>query len=213
MINKCDYKKWRKNWKTKKTGKQLSLNLSGAITTQNEIIELAISKAYAPSIQNTAIKIYKYGSKKLSTPKSYCKDLLFEKLTELFSKQNSISEKDFIDWEEELAKEMQEIYKQNGIGKYTLGNAQKWINMSIKYIFSSNYFNRNCKLFEVCFLPIDSIIQNIAYKDLAVPKLSEPWSKCDCWNDIKEYQENIKDAIVKRTSFGSRLWWECNAWK
>ena len=119
----------------------------------------------------------------------------------------------FEKWEKSTADKIREIYKNNGIDLYTYGNAQKWINMTIKYIFSSNYMNHNVDIYEVAYLPIDSIIQQIAYKELGVKKLSCAWSKCDDWEEIERYQNDIQKAILTNTKYKSRLWWECNAWK
>ncbi len=84
--------------------------------------------------------------------------------------------------------------------------------MAIKYLFSADIIDQNHKLFEICYLPIDKIIQDKAHKDLMVKKLPVAWSKCDSWNDIKQYQENIKKEICSQTKYTTRLWWECNQW-
>lgn len=104
------------------------------------------------------------------------------------------------------------VYHRNGIDLYTYGNSQKWINMAIKYLYSSDHIDHTHKLFEVCYLPIDRIVQDQAYKELGIKRLPVAWSKCDNWQDILDYEENIKNAIKEKTN-NSRLWWECKAWQ
>ena len=206
-LKSVDVNKWRKTWRKKKSGALLSIV---GIMDINEVIKEAVKRAYAPSIQNTAIKEGKYGSKKLKVPKDKCVPIIEEALKNIMDVNN---ECDFEKWEEELAKKIRKIYKEdNHIVLYTYGNAQKWINMSIKYIFSADSVDFNKKIFEVCYLPIDRAIQNAATRDLGVRPLNEAWSKCDDWEEIKNYQKSIKDAIGQKTHYGPRLWWECNVW-
>lgn len=210
MITNEEIKNWRENWQTK-TGKLLSIHIDDLLNL-NDIIKEAIKRAYAPSVQNTAVKQGKYGHKKLQVPRKLCKEQLFLEFRKLYDNQK-VSEEIFEKWEKSTADKIREIYKNNGIDLYTYGNAQKWINMTIKYIFSSNYMNHNVDIYEVAYLPIDSIIQQIAYKELGVKKLSCAWSKCDDWEEIERYQNDIQKAILTNTKYKSRLWWECNAWK
>ena len=208
MISDKEINNWRKSWKRKSNGKLLSIT---GVSNIDDIIDIAVQKGYAPSIQNTAIKQYKYDSKKLAVPRKDCEELLKKEIKKIYDETN-ITEEKFEEWESNLASEIREKYKQNGIEHYTYGNAQKWINMTIKFVFSSENVDYTKQLFNVCYLPIDRIIQDKAYKELGVKKLPVAWSKCDDWNEIQSYQKRIKDAIIEKTNYDSRLWWECNAW-
>ncbi len=207
MISNNEIQTWRNNWKTKKE-RSLSINDFDNI---DKIIQEAIKRSYAPSVQNTALKNEKYGSEKLKKPRQECEPILLNALIKVYS-NITITEQQFIDWEKNLADELKKTYYKNDITKYTYGNAQKWINMSIKYLFSSDHIDHSHKLFEICFLPIDRIVQDKAYKELGVKKLPVAWSRCDTWQNILDYEKNIKNAIKEKTDFNTRLWWECNAW-
>lgn len=208
MISEAEIENWRKSWKTTKSRRLLSIN---DISNINDIVSEAVKRSYAPSVQNTALKQGKYGSVKLQIPRQECESILIDALLKVYSKK-TITEQQFIDWETTLARNIREIYHKNEIKLYTYGNAQKWINIAIKYLFSSDHIDYAHKLFEVCYLPIDRIIQDKAYKELGVKKLPVAWSKCDNLQEILDYEENIKNAIKQKTSYTSRLWWECNAW-
>lgn len=206
MVPKTEIENWRQNWKTKKH--LLSIT---KINNIDDIIQESVKRSYAPSVQNTCLKQGKYGSEKLKVPRQECEPILSKALSDIYDNKN-ITEKQFINWETNLAQEIRAIYHKNGINLYTYGNSQKWINMAIKYLYSSDHIDDNHKLFEVCYLPIDRIVQDQAYKELGIKRLPVAWSKCDNWQDILDYEENIKNAIKEKTN-NSRLWWECKTWQ
>lgn len=208
MVSKTEIENWRQNWKTKKTER---LSIIG-INNIDDIIQESVKRSYAPSVQNTCLKQGKYGSEKLKVPRQECEPILSAALSYIYDKKN-ITEKQFINWETNLAQEIRAIYHKNGINLYTYGNSQKWINMAIKYLYSSDHINHTHKLFEVCYLPIDRIVQDQAYKEFGIKRLPVAWSKCDNWQDILDYEENIKNAINRQIGYTSRLWWECKAWQ
>lgn len=207
MVPKTEIENWRKNWKTKTKKRLLSIT---KINNIDDIIQESVKRSYAPSVQNTCLKQGKYDSEKLKVPRQECEPILSAALSYIYDKKN-ITEKQFINWETNLAQEIRAIYHRNGIDLYTYGNSQKWINMAIKYLYSSENIDHTHKLFEVCYLPIDRIVQDQAYKELGIKRLPVAWSKCDNWQDILDYEENIKNAIKEKTN-NSRLWWECKAW-
>lgn len=205
MVPKTEIENWRQNWKTKTKKRLLSIT---NINNIDDIIQESVKRSYAPSVQNTCLKQGKYGSEKLKVPRQECEPILSAALSDIYDNKH-ITEKQFINWETNLAQEIRAIYHKNGIDLYTYGNSQKWINMAIKYLYSSDHIDD--KLFEVCYLPIDRIVQDQAYKELGIKRLPVAWSKCDNWQDILDYEENIKNAIKEKTN-NSRLWWECKAW-
>lgn len=208
MIKNQEIKNWRDSWKTKKAKKLLSIK---GISNQDDIIKESIKRAYAPSVKNTALKQGKYGAKNLQKIRKICEPEILNYFKNLLN-LSKVDDNAFSKWEKDLADKIRNIYLENNINLYTYGNAQKWINMTIKYMFSSDNSNPNDMLYQVCYLPIDRIIQDKAYKELGVKRLPVAWSKCDDWKEIKSYQKIIKDAIIKKTNYKTRLWWECNAW-
>lgn len=204
-----EHEEWRNSWKKRKTGKLLSIV---GITDEIKLIEEAVNRAYAPSVQNTALKKGKYGSLSLKGPRIACAKILVEDLIKIWDKRKTITREEYNKWEKETATLIRQVYRDAGINLYTYGNAQKWINMAIKYIFSSDRVDPNWELFKVCYLPIDREIQNNAYKCLKCRKLPMSWSKCDDWDKIVDYEERIEKEIIKNTDYKTRLWWECNTW-
>ena len=65
---------------------------------------------------------------------------------------------------------------------FTVGQAQKWINMTFKYLHLLDYPDVQ-KLYEYCHVPIDSYILNITKYTM-----SKAWSKLNDYHEYLDYQ-------------------------
>lgn len=84
---------------------------------------------------------------------------------------------DFCEWHRNL---MQRLIKAFCNQPFTIGQAQKWINMSFKYLYCFTVYNMPGiikKQFEQCHTPIDNRVMINAYKMYSVEKLPVKWSK------------------------------------
>ena len=127
----------------------------------------------------------------------------------------------FCDWEHKVATNIRNMYRNNGVVLYTYGTAQKLINVAIKYVLSSNLIDYHHEFFKNCFLPIDGIIQRVLKTHLSVDYLHEnginvghqpSWSRCDNWDDILDYQNRAREAIL-RNGYYSPIIWEATHWE
>lgn len=114
------------------------------------------------------------------------------------------------------------------ISNFTYGQAQKWLNMMLKYVF---LIEENSALKSYLHIPVDSYIMQavgsdnpklkyclklecIPKKSGTVDKYSEsnskPWSK---WNyeEYIAFQNCIREAITE-SCYGSPIEWENKAW-
>ena len=104
-----------------------------------------------------------------------------------------------------------QIYKKQEIQDYTYGNAQKWVNMAIKYyVILLQKFNVPCsKIMEIPVFPVDRIMINYIKKDLGV-SFDGNWSDCKDLFALKKY---ICDVNSKVNEKGLCLFeYELNAW-
>lgn len=69
-----------------------------------------------------------------------------------------------------------------GSQKFTIGQAQKWINMVFKNLHLLDW-NPVDKIYEYCHVPIDSYMLNITNY-----QISKPWSKLEDYQEYLEYQ-------------------------
>ena len=133
---------------------------------------------------------------------------------------------DFDKWHRELCKCVFEYYDRCGYSKFYLGKAQKWINMSLKYIWLYCDEISLQKWISVLHVPIDRFIANDIAKEIGfLPGYGERFftdldSSFDsnkrnyCWSNITDYEEYIKcqRAIRKKIQDTTPIEWEFEHW-
>lgn len=161
--------------------------------------------------------------------KNICENIL----SPIETKEGEISFKnsDFDDWHKAKCEEIKE--KMNGNYEtvnnsdekvleesFTIGQAQKWVNMTLKYLWLLNALPTGVKP-EYLHVPIDSYIIEIAYDNknkfenaLGLEKKpEESWSKLPEYEEYFEIQEAIREAIKTNTTNETiPIKWESLAW-
>lgn len=189
------------------------------------LIKRIIMKAYGDATNegafNALIKKENVGLRKSSDKvKKISSKLLLERLKKL----NSVPK--FDEWHKELCKDIKKEYKdikEDGKELFTYGNAQKWVNMSLKYMWLLELLPQNISEKDL-HIPIDSYIIDALWwdnPDVILPikpnnspdrkhnyaKPSEyviPWSK---WDDDKTYND-LSDCLKGKYN----LSWENESW-
>lgn len=161
--------------------------------------------------------------------KNICKNIL----SPIETKEREISFKnsDFDDWHKEKCEEIKE--KMNGNYEtvnnsdekileesFTIGQAQKWVNMTLKYLWLLDALPKNiCE--KDLHIPIDSYIIEIAYDNKnkfenalgLEEKPEESWSKLSKYEDYFKIQKAIRKAIkTNATNKTIPIKWESLAW-
>jgi len=81
----------------------------------------------------------------------------------------------------------------------TIGQAQKWVNMSLKYAFTLgdnriNGINRNYHFFHI---PIDNIIQDLLKEKYGIEKIkSLRWSRVNDYDIYYNYQKEVRRVLT-----------------
>lgn len=145
---------------------------------------------------------------------------------------------DFSSWHTETCKAIEECYKNNGLGGiFTYGNAQKWVNMTLKYIYilgglsrwHSGSFMDKAKLIlrysKEFHIPIDSYIIDVLWQESGVDlpikegfkrdytkKYAIPSDYVKGWSnwDYTDYERLVES--LKRDKEKYNLDWESYAW-
>ncbi|MDP2525643.1 hypothetical protein [Maribacter dokdonensis] len=83
--------------------------------------------------------------------------------------------------------------------KMTYGQVQKWVNMYLKYLFAlgENRVSGISKNYQYFHIPIDNIIQDELRKDKGIARMTEPWSKINCYDTYLEYQKQVREVYLK----------------
>lgn len=108
----------------------------------DEIIAEAIKRAHSPSVKR-ALNTFGIPTR---APREKAARYLQTEINKLL-KNDEIDENEFDQWIEKACKQIKQYYHEANITDYTLGNAQKLVNMTIKFVFSSDRINYNLKNF------------------------------------------------------------------
>ncbi|MBM3454360.1 MAG: hypothetical protein FJX80_04340 [Bacteroidetes bacterium] len=97
-----------------------------------------------------------------------------------------------------LIQSFDELYKQYNV-RLHIGQAQKWINMSIKYFFAlgENRHSFQLKNFKYFHIPIDNLIQ-IELEKNGIEPLKTKWSRIEDYSEYLTYQKKVRKSHPKR---------------
>lgn len=95
--------------------------------------------------------------------------------------------------------------------QFTYGQAQKWVNMTIKYLYILNEHTFD-NVFDFLHIPVDNYIFKAAKEKLGINNPKKPWSKLD-ETEYFEYQKDIRERIEKDSNIDvPPLLWEFKNW-
>ena len=161
------------------------------------------------------------------TPKAKTKGFLRNEFKKFFDAEAKRKE-EFNDWHVKTINGVCSIWKEtvyknnlNHEREFTIGCAQKWVNMTFKYLYalldSAQFLGfkeiENSK-FKFCHIPLDRyVIENAAMLGVN-PSFHTPWSQIDNYGDYKGYEEKLFDLAQKLDitplEFESFLWIKSN---
>lgn len=132
--------------------------------------------------------------------------ILFEKeLLPAFLKKIG-SQLAFDRWHRKVCEEMKTLYAKQGVD-FTYGQAQKWLNMTIKYLYMLDLDS-----FEECFsyfhVPLDSYVFKLVKKQFGITEPASAWSRLDDYDAYLTYQEMIRVCLPDIAP----LRWEFREW-
>ena len=91
----------------------------------------------------------------------------------------------------------------------TYGQAQKWVNMTIKNMLVMGLWEFPENIENQLHIPIDSYIMDEAKTELNIQKMGSSWSKISNINEYFDYQTKIQEAVEATYP---PLVWEHYAW-
>jgi hypothetical protein len=93
--------------------------------------------------------------------------------------------------------ELRSTYADAGFEQFQIGQAQKWLNMALKYVFvfGEGRLPGFSRIFGLAHIPLDNVILKRLCL-LGAPRLST------CWSGVSEYQEYMRVQLWVRSKFG-----------
>lgn len=120
-------------------------------------------------------------------------EILRKQITELNNGDIDTQNK-FDIWHKETCSMIRQPYNDAGIN-FSWGQAQKWLNMTIKYL----YIVGDCDfkgVFQFCHIPVDNYVFEIARKELGIPMPEIRWSRWTEYdNQYMAYQKELRSHI------------------
>ena len=164
---------------------------------EEDVIELAMTKAYRDLMRTIRSFASNMNNNRIKTNARTCIKEYINKIINA----NITSQKQFDQIHQEACEMLIEKFEDQ---YFTIGQAQKWINMTFKYLHLLE-----CEalenIYEYCHIPIDSYMLNITNY-----QMSKPWSKLNDYDEYLKYQDwfrnKYKDQIPLDAEF--YLWLE-----
>lgn len=163
-------------------------------------VEAAIDRAYVDMASHTLTGLKNDPEKKW--------ELRYRASEKIKQRMKSISA-DYDRWHQKTCELIQEIYIQKGVG-FTYGQAQKWLNMTMKYLYVFSLIFEDMEDKRLCEIPgfirnhhekLHIPIDNYILSDLSLQKYA-PWSKMS----MEDYNACRKDMGEKDID------WELEKW-
>lgn len=165
----------------------------------NDTYERASERAYLDLCRTLRLN-----SMDMTSHRKEIADILRERIAGLLA--SSVDQQSYDHWHKAICDELVEYFSALDIG-FTYGHAQKWVNMTMKYLYILDEADFS-DIFDFLHVPIDSIVIDLAKSMLDVSKPDFLWSKIPDYDSYFTYQtklrENIKDMSPMR--------WELKAW-
>lgn len=101
---------------------------------------------------------------------------------------------------------------------FSYGQAQKWVNMTMKYFVLMKYESSNGSLLSIMHIPVDNYVLEAFESEKSFPQemkneyKEKPWSKWD-EDTYLSFINNLRELVeAKKTDYDTCFEWEYNIW-
>lgn len=122
---------------------------------------------------------------------------------------------DILDYIQREGEKKKDVLKKT----FTYGQAQKWLNMTMKYMWLLGLWeNKFNNVLSALHVPVDSYIIEAACKENIFSKTKKPTSEYKSWStwdrtQYEEFQDALHDASLSSNAEKiTPIEWECSAW-
>lgn len=117
------------------------------------------------------------------------KRYLRDRIVLLRKKTDDIDQAIFDNWHKNTCHGLCELYEKNQFANFHIGQAQKWVNMTLKYIFTygEKKLPGYSKNYNFCHVPIDNVILDEIEKYNA-PAILGKWSRISSYDEYFKLQ-------------------------
>ena len=138
---------------------------------------------------------------------STAEDALLGSLTSLAMSSQAWTVEQFDNWHEATCSQLISCYRFSGYEAFTVGQAQKWINMALKYVyvFGESRVPGYAHLYMHCHVPIDNVIlRSPVFKPYASFKTS--WSRIMDYPSYLAFQKAVREHVAPSAPLAAEFW-------
>ena len=179
--------------------------------------ESDVYKAAADRAYRDLCRTIKFKDKDNKDENNKCRNSVNELIVEKIKNLSDANQGAYDKFHFELCEKIIEEYRKRDVAELTYGQAQKWVNMTMKYlcVLSDANFTGDYKwlgdFYPYLHVPIDSIILNkiaeARFPNINLDK-NLSWSKIDKYEFYLEIQKNLRKSITAM----SPMDWEFEVW-
>ncbi len=105
---------------------------------------------------------------------------------------------EFDHWHQTVCSRLAQVYARHGYQNFYVGQAQKWINMTFKYIFTlgEKRILGFGGLYPFCHAPLDNIFVELLVQKHDFQRLSCAWSRLNAYQEYLDYQNQIRQYFA-----------------
>ena len=172
-------------------------------------IEVASNRAYRDMCRTLKFDVLPKNTKTtITTELKEAVNIIFKEEIPIINESNITSPEEFNSWHEKVCYLIIKKYEEHGI-KLTYGQAQKWLNMTIKYLYMLQVYSFD-RVINYLHIPVDKYILEVVEKELGIKRPVDAWSRWDNYKEYEDYQKAIREELRKKNS--SPLIWEFKNW-
>ena len=184
--------------------KYLKLLCFGDTSDSKKKYKAAINRAYCDFCRTIRFKDKQQDEKSKSEVKRNIISFVESSIkTAAKEKDNQV---EFDKWHKQTCEGI--IKRFSPLAKLNYGQAQKWLNMTLKYLLVLDV-EEVTRLIHYLHIPVDNNVIKIAKEEINIPATNLPWSKWE-YNTYVTYQEGLRKAIGDGIS---PIIWELDHWK
>jgi hypothetical protein len=133
--------------------------------------------------------------------------LLHQELSSLPQNSTVGTQSGFDLWHRQTCNALCTTYAECGYENFFIGQAQKWVNMALKYVFvfGEKRLSGFTPLYPLCHVPIDNILRGTEeFEGLATFK--EPWSRIIKYEDYMSFQVAVRNRFPSSAPLAVEFW-------
>ena len=120
--------------------------------------------------------------------------LLRQELTSLPSNVEAYTQAGFDRWHKDACDSLCNVYSRAGYKRFFIGQAQKWVNMALKYVYvlGEARLPGYLRLYHLCHVPIDNILLGKT-EFQGIGKFKVAWSRIQDYSEYLAFQVSVRE--------------------